>query len=84
MRVPFPFGVLDNMWHSIVSVPDRCLFILFAAQLVTLYKGSCCNVNKLTPSYIVTPTIDPVLTAEFKMVLQAKELEEASTIRMRV
>ena len=24
--VPFPF---DSMWNSIVSVPDRCLFIYF-------------------------------------------------------
>ena len=27
--VLFPFGVSDRMWNSIVSVPDRCLFIYF-------------------------------------------------------
>ena len=27
VRVPFPFGVWDRMWNSIVSVPDHCLFI---------------------------------------------------------
>ena len=25
--VPFPFGISGRMWNSIVSVPDRCLFI---------------------------------------------------------
>ena len=27
--IPFPFGVEDIMWYSIVSVPDRCLCIYF-------------------------------------------------------
>ena len=27
--VPFPFGVHDMMWNSIVSVPDHCLLIYF-------------------------------------------------------
>ena len=30
--VPFPFGVYGRMWNSIVSVPDRCLFIYFTAR----------------------------------------------------
>ena len=31
--VQFPFGVLDRMWSSIVSVPDHCLFICFILSL---------------------------------------------------
>ena len=30
VRVPFPFGVWESVWYSIVSVPDLCLFIYFA------------------------------------------------------
>ena len=31
--VPFPFGVWDMTWNSIVSVPDHCLsFILLTLQ----------------------------------------------------
>ena len=29
VRVPFPFGVWDRMWNSIVSPPDHHLFIYF-------------------------------------------------------
>ena len=32
---PFPFGVEDRMWNSIVPVPDHCLFIYFNAILLT-------------------------------------------------
>ena len=27
--IPFPFGVRERMWNSVVSVPDHCLFICF-------------------------------------------------------
>ena len=26
---PFPFGIWDRMWNSIVTVPDHCIFICF-------------------------------------------------------
>ena len=29
VRVPFPFGVWDRMWNSIVSIPEHCLCIYF-------------------------------------------------------
>ena len=32
--VPFPFDVQwGRVWHSIVSVPDRCLFIYFTTDV---------------------------------------------------
>ena len=31
--VPFPRGVWDRMWNSIVSVPDHCRFIYFVILL---------------------------------------------------
>ena len=34
VRVPFPFGVLDTMWNSIVSVPDHRIFIYLASRIV--------------------------------------------------
>ena len=34
--VPFPFGVESRMWNSIVSVPDRGLFI-YLTQLVSVF-----------------------------------------------
>ena len=33
--VPFPFGVQGRIWNSIVSVPDRCLFIYFCYSMIT-------------------------------------------------
>ena len=33
VRAPFPFGVWDREWNSIVSVPDHCLFINFEVKL---------------------------------------------------
>ena len=37
--VPFPFGVLDRMWNSIVSVPDHCLFIYFTSGVCSYVSG---------------------------------------------
>ena len=37
--VPFPFGVWGRMWNSIVSVPERCLFIYFIQQNHDQSKG---------------------------------------------
>ena len=36
--VPFPFGVYDRMWNSIISVPDHCLFICFSYDVADFLK----------------------------------------------
>ena len=38
--VPFPFGVKDRIWNSIVSVPDHCLFIYITRERLYLYLYS--------------------------------------------
>ena len=48
VRVPFPFGVWDRVWNSIVSVPDHCLFIYFrysnvAKKGIYLHNSLCRN-----------------------------------------
>ena len=36
--VPFPFGVYDRMWNSIVSVPDHCLLNLLCYNTIVFYS----------------------------------------------
>ena len=52
--VQFPFGVQGRMWNSIVSVPDRCLFIYFERCIMSSLRGNRKNVPcifKLIKSY---------------------------------
>ena len=37
VRVPFSFGVWGRVWNSIVSVPDRCLFIYSNCEIAILH-----------------------------------------------
>ena len=30
--VTFPYGVLDKVWHLIVSIPDLCILLYFCSE----------------------------------------------------